>query len=113
MTAANLSAFRRAFVRGKGDPSEPEYDPTDDDTFFMGIVCAEIAAAHNAIDCAACGSPEIARSGFGNPDRFRTLTTATGALYGYALCRPCLEADPEKVTRLVDLVFDKAIGATT
>jgi len=108
---ADLAAFRRRFVRGKDDPSSPEYDPASDDTFFMGIVCAEMAAHHGEIDCAACGSPDIVRTPLTAPWRFRTVTTKTGALYGYALCTACHEADAEKVSALVDAVFDKAVGA--
>ena len=111
---ADLAAFRRRFVRGKDDPSSPEYDPASDDTFFMGIACAEMAAHHDELDCAACGSPDIVRTPMKAPDRFGTVTTKTGHLYASALCEPCNELPTRNVgtlTKRVDEAFDRARGA--
>lgn len=111
---ADLGTFKRRFVRGKDDPSSPEYDPASDDTFFMGIARAEMAAHHDQIDCAACGSKDIVRTPMTRPDRFGTVTTKSGHLYGYALCESCNQLRKRNVdalTKRVDEAFDRARGA--
>lgn len=120
MSAADLRTFRRSFVRAEwgpeclleGETTQADLDE-DRDTFWCGIANAEMAAHHDLIDCAACGSKDVCRAGFGHPDKFGTLTTPTGALYGYALCRNCLAErakDPARIEALVDAVFDAAMG---
>ena len=114
---ADLSAFRRSFVRAKfgpeclleGETTQADLD-ADQDTFFTGIVCAEFAAHYDEIDCAACGSKDICRTPLCRPDLFGTVTTASGHLYGYALCEAC-KADWETATKRVDAAFDEARGA--
>ena len=114
---ADLTAFRRRFVRAKfgpeclleGETSQADLD-ADQDQFFTGIVCAEMAANHDEIDCAACGSTDICRTPLRRPDLFGTVTTASGHLYGYALCEPC-KADWSNATVRVDAAFDEARGA--
>ncbi len=116
-TIADLDAFKPRFVRAKfgpeclleGEVTQADLDEQQDD-FFTGIVCADMAANHNEIDCAACGSPDIVRTPLTAPERFRTVTTATGALYGYALCLACHEADREEICARVDAAFDEALG---
>ena len=114
---ADLSAFRRRFVRAKfgpeclleGETTQADLDE-DQDTFWTGIVCAEMAANHDEIDCAACGSKDICRTPLTNPWQFGTVTTASGHLYGYALCVAC-KSDQQTAVDRVDAAFDEARGA--
>jgi len=113
---ADLRAFKRRFVRGvfgpecllEGEITQADLD-ADADTFWTGIVCAEMAANHDEIDCAACGSKDICRTPMSNPWQFGTLTTKTGRLYGYALCTACCKDRQAAVDR-VDAAFDEAIA---
>jgi hypothetical protein len=101
----DLRSFKRRFVRAKADPSDCEYDPADDDTFFMGLAYAEMAAHHHLIDCASCGSTDVCRlPPFSRPTQFGTITNAAGHLYGYALCEAC-HGDREATTERVDVAF--------
>jgi hypothetical protein len=120
MSNAKLSccnALGGAFVRAKADPSWrlDDEDPADfaaeDDTFFLGIATAEIAANHEEIDCAACGSKDVCRTPLTNPWMFRTVTDPTGALYGYALCSACADANREQIMDRVDAAFDRAMAS--
>jgi hypothetical protein len=114
---ADLTAFKRRFVRAKFGPeclldgvsTQAELDAAQDE-FFTGIVCAEMAAHHDEIDCAACGSKEICRTPLTDPFSFGTVTTASGHLYGYALCKLC-NADRQTAIDRVDATFDEASGA--
>ena len=114
---ADLTAFKRRFVRAKfgpeclleGEVTQADLD-ADQDQFFTGIVCAEMAANHDEIDCAACGSKDICRTPLTNPWQFGTITTASGQLYGYALCERC-NADRQSAIDRVDAAFDEARGA--
>ncbi len=103
----DLTSFKRRFIRGTHDPKDECYEPEADDTFWAGIANAEMAAHHGMIDCAACGSKDICRAGFGNPDKFGTLTNAKGHLYGYALCQTC-HADRQTAVDRVDVAFSGA-----
>lgn len=112
MTVRNLAAFRRRFVRAKfgpeclvGDATQADLD-AEQDKFFTGIACAEMAAHYDEIDCAACGSKDICRQPLSNPWMFATVTsTKTGHLFGYALCKSCCE-DRDKAIERVDAAFD-------
>lgn len=114
---ADLAAFKRRFVRAKygpeclleGEITQADLDEDQDD-FFTGIVCAEMAANHDEIDCAACGSKDIVRTPLTNPGQFGTVTTASGHLFGYALCKSCNADRPSAIDR-VDAAFDQACGA--
>ena len=104
MSAIDLAAFRRRFVRAKLDPTDPDYDPTADDTFFAGVVVAEFAAQDDGLVCAACGGPDICRTPLTRPGMFGTITTASGHAYGYALCTAC-NSDREAAIPRVDAAF--------
>lgn len=114
---ADLGAFRRRFVRAKfgpeclleGETTQADLDAEADD-FLTGIVCAEMAANHDEIDCGACGSKDICRTPRTDPGSFGTVTTPSGRLYGYALCTSC-NADRHAATDRVDAAFDEARGA--
>lgn len=116
MSAADLTAFRRAFVRARfgpeclleGEVTQADLDEQADD-FFTGIVCAEMAANHGEIDCAACGSPDICRQPLSQPQMFGTVTTPAGAMYGYALCKACVAERATAIDK-VDARFNEAIG---
>lgn len=103
----SLRSFKRRFVRGIQDPKGECFEPESEDTFWVGIANAEMAAHHDMIDCAACGSKDVCRGGFGNPDKFGTLTNADGHLYGYALCKTC-HGDRESAVDRVDAAFADA-----
>jgi hypothetical protein len=108
----SIPVHGRRFVRAKSDPNEPEYDPSDDDTFFLGLSTAEMAAHYDLLQCACCGSESVRRTGCGNPFAFGTLTVASGALYGYALCPACCEirkADADAFQERIDEAFAKAV----